>query len=83
MTDRITRTDKAYIGRWTRAYRKGKPTAEITREWLADLERPQPPAPPASEFNPGTTCSFTSFPSLILAEEVLGARPPRIYVLNK
>lgn len=42
----ITRTDRAYCRKWTQAHRKGKPTAEITREWLAKLKRPVPPARP-------------------------------------
>lgn len=44
----ITRADKAYSRKWLAAYRKGKPTAEITREWLAKMAGPARP--------PGWTC---------------------------
>jgi hypothetical protein len=36
----ITRADRAYCRKWTAAHRKGKPTAEITREWLGKLRAP-------------------------------------------
>lgn len=36
----ITRADRAYCRKWTQAHRKGKPTAEITREWLATITGP-------------------------------------------
>lgn len=39
----MSRADRAYCRKWAAAHRKGKPTAEITREWLAKLQGPQSP----------------------------------------
>lgn len=46
----ITRTDRAYCSKWTQAHRKGKPTAEITREWLEAIRGPAKRPPPSSCF---------------------------------
>lgn len=41
MTPKLTRADKAFCRRWTRAYRKGMATKEITGDWLRALRGPE------------------------------------------
>lgn len=48
----LTRTDRAYCRKWTQAHRKGKPTAEITREWLAVITGPPRPKPKPTPIPP-------------------------------